>query len=199
MVTIINLDLTSKLLKKWKNMANVFISLFIFVLATGCGNKNLQSVGVNEIVLTPRMSIAAENINGNLFIQAGDNYHRSFTWKGETRSVDMLPRKERWNGSFGIYFPGRGNHWKEHDDITRAVIDEGILNFESLDRVLEFIDRYEDRSSLVYNDEGLFVYWDKSPGAGGTLNVQIWQLLIKGDKPNGIPGSENTKLTIFRK
>lgn len=123
------------------------------------------------------MSIAAENINGNLLIKAGDNYHRSFTWRGETRSVDMLPRKERWNGSFGLYFPGRGNHWKEHDGITRAVVDEGILNFESLAGILEYIDHYEDKNSLVYNDAGLFVYWDKSPGAGGTLNVQVWQFL----------------------
>ncbi len=180
-------------------MANLFISLFIVILAAGCGNRNVQGVGVNEIVLTPGMFIATKNINGNLLIQAGDNYHRSFTWQGETRSVDMLPRTERWNGSFGLYFPGRGNHWKEHDGITRAVVDEGILNFESLVGILEYIDRYEDRNSLVYNDEGLFVYWDKSPGAGGTLNVQLWQFLIKGDKPNGILGSDNTKITILRK
>jgi len=180
-------------------MTNVFISLFILFLATGCGNKNIQKVGVNEIVLTPGMSITAENINGIIIIQAENNYHRSFTWMGGTRSLEMLPRRERWNGSFGLYFPGRGNHWKEHDGTTRAVVDEGILNFESLTGILEYIDRYEDRNSLVYNDAGLFVYWDKSPGAGGTLNVQVWQFLIKGDKPNGIPGSENAKLTILRK
>lgn len=177
----------------------MFISLFILVLATGCGKKNVQCVGVNEIILTPGMSIAAKNIHGNLLIQAGDNYHRSFTWEGETRSVDMLPRTERWNGSSGLYYPGRGNHWKEHDGITRAVIDEGILNFESLAGILEYIGRYEDRNSLAYNDEGFFVYWDKSPGAGGTLNVQLWQFLINGAKPNGIPGSDNTKITILRK
>jgi len=108
----------------------------------------------------------------------------------------MWPREKRWNGSFGIYYPGPGNHWKVHDGITRAVVEESQLNFSSEKDILSFIAKYNDKGAYVYNDNGMFVFWKKNEGAGGTLRVDIWQFLINYQKPNNLPGSNNDKIII---
>jgi hypothetical protein len=178
----------------------LIIFLFVTFLTVGCNIKTTTaSKEDNEIVLTDRMSVIAQNINGKLTISAGKKYYRTFTWAGGTRSVFLHPREKRWNGSLGLYFSGSGSHWKKHDNVTRAVIEEGILHFNSKNEVLTYIGRYEDQCSLAYSDNGLFVYWDKSLGAGGTLNVLIWQFLINGSKPEKLPGSDNNKIQLLRK
>lgn len=197
MALTINSDLSYKASSNFGNLKKLLI-LIVFVLQIlGCSaNKNTQIGSINEVVMTSGMSITVENANGQLIITAGKDFQRSFTWAGDTRSVIMEPRKERWNGSLGIYYPGNGSHWKEHDGITRAVLEEGVLHFDSIAAVMEYIERYEEKEKVTYNDNGLFIAWDKSKGAGGTLDVMLWQFLINGKPPNGIPGSHNSKIRI---
>jgi hypothetical protein len=151
----------------------------------------------NEIVLKEGMSVTATNsLFGTMIITAGKGLERSYTWAGDTRTVTMWPRKDRWHGSLGIYYPGPGPHWKEHDRITRGVLNEGYQNFNSMESLLEYIQKYEDRGTLTYNDSGLFVSWHKTLGAGGTLYVTVWQFMINGHPPIKIPGSQNDQLII---
>jgi hypothetical protein len=180
------------------DMKELIIILLLTLLSCTSKTQIDGSVYVlqSEVVIAPGMSVTVENANGQLIITAGQNLQRSFTWAGDTRSVIMVPRKERWNGSLGIYYPGDGSHWKEHDGITRAVLEEGILHFSSIDSILAYIARYEDKEKITYNDNGLFIAWGKSRGAGGTMNVQLWQFLINGKPPNGVPGSHNNKIRI---
>lgn len=153
----------------------------------------------NELVMTEGMSITAENsLYGTITITAGKGFERSYTWAGDTRSLVMWPRKERWNGSLGIYYPGPGSHWKEHDGITRAVVEEGQKNFSSLEALMKYVKKYSNHGEITYADNGLFVSWGKNTGAGGTLQVDVWQLLINGNPPNEIPGSQNDKIRVFR-
>lgn len=194
----INLDLNSDRFSRIPNLKSLLIMIFLSFQLVSCGLANQINVkNNNETVMLPGESIAVENANGRLIITAGKNYLRSFSWVGATRSIIAWPRKQRWNGSLGIYYPGEGNNWKEHDGITRLVFEEGILNFDSLASLLEYIEKYEDKSKLTYNDYGLFVFWDKNKGAGGTLNVMLLQLVINGKKPNGLPGSHNEKINVF--
>lgn len=171
------------------------LMLSLPILMVACVSYGVSGVS-NEVVMSEGMTIVATNDLGNMSIKAGKGFERSFTWSGGTRSIILKPRKQRWNGSFGLYFPGSGNHWKEHDGITRAVVEEGYLHFNSLDELLTYIDRFEDKENLVYTDEGLFVYWDKRSGAGGTLSVLIWQFFINGNKPSNIPGSDNSRISV---
>ena len=174
-----------------------FVLLLIAVGCAGPTNSNLPQH--NEVVMSPGMSITAENLHGKLTITADDELKRSFTWANDTRSVIMWPRKKRWYGSLGLYFPGSGTHWMEHDGITRGVIDEGVLDFKSQDALIEYINKYSDKESLVYNDKGLCVFWKKNPGAGGTLIVMVWQFLINNEPPKRIPGSQNSKISVAYK
>ncbi len=183
---------TIGLVKLW-----LLVLVVIIVVCGGCAGKDNYSQ--NEIVMTPGMTITVNDSNGDFLITAETLYKRSFSWAGGKRDVIMWPRESRWYGSFGIYYPGSGNHWEEHDGITRAVLDEGILHFNSMDDLLKYISRYRDPTGITYNDHGLFVSWSKSAGAGGTLRVMVWQFLINGKAPAGIPGSQNKNITVSYK
>ena len=174
------------------------ILLSVFFLSINdliaCASETLPNH--NEIVMSEGMKITAETEHGKIIIIAGARLYRSYTWKGGTRSVIMLPRKKRWLGSLGLYYPGQGNHWKEHDGITRGVLEEGYQNFSSIDEGYAWISK-KVHWSAVYQDDGLLVNFHKSKEAGGTLHVGVWQVLINGEKPQNLAGSKNNKLITW--
>jgi hypothetical protein len=146
-----------------------------------------------EVALSPGMSIRARTTSGLIAIRAGNGLRRSYTWKSATRSVEMVPRGERWNGSLGLHFPGSGRHWEEHDGVTRAVVEEGQQDFETTRDALRWIgDRW---TTLVYRNDGLAVGWSKVP-ARRQLNVEVWQILVAGRKPTRLPGSDDRAIEV---
>jgi len=148
----------------------------------------------NEIVMTSGMKITATTPEGTITITAGEGLKRSYTWEGATRSVCMDPRYERWFGSFGLYYPGPGDHWEEHNGITRAVTEEGQQHFDSTEAALEWI---ESRTWVedVYRDDGLVVGWNKTLPRR-QLNVDVWQIYINGEKPSKLGGSQNDAIVV---
>lgn len=168
----------------------------------GCSDREIESTTpavsteipeVNEIVMQEGMKITATTSVGTMTVAAGGGLERSYTWEGATRSVIMIPRHERWiNGSFGLYFPGPGNHWQEHNGIVRGLLEEGQQHFESTHEALEWI---ESRRWLtyVYRDDGLTVGWRKD---GDKLNVDVWQILVNGETPTELDGSQNDMIVV---
>jgi hypothetical protein len=165
-------------------------------LLVSCTQETTTVPFENETVMTEGMIISATNSYGTMKITAGKGTLRHYTWKGATRSATLLPRKERWFGSLGIYSPGEGNHWKKHDGITRSVLEEGQQHFKTIAEAMEWI-RKDSHWGYVYRDDGLVVGWDKMEGARGTLSVSVWQIYINGDKPTSLPGSQNDKISII--
>ena len=79
-------------------------------------------LGDTEVVMPPGMRITATTPVGTIAITAIDDLTRAYTWDGATRAIRMLPRAittGRWFGSLGLYFPGPGEHWRDHQGITR--------------------------------------------------------------------------------
>jgi hypothetical protein len=150
----------------------------------------------NEIVMTPGMKITATTPTGTITVSAGAGLHRSYTWEGKTRSVKMIPREERWYGSLGIYFPGEGEHWKEHNGITRAVTEEGQQHFKTEAEALKWLEGQKKWLPLVYRSDGLVVGWRKYP-ARKQLTVDVWQIYIDGKKPAKLPGSQDDKIKVI--
>jgi hypothetical protein len=148
----------------------------------------------NEIVMSPGMKITAITSEGKITITAGKGLKRSYTWEGATRSVEMWPRDERWYGSLGLYFPGPGEHWKAHKGITRGVVEEGQQHFKSREEALKWL---AGRKYLpyVYRNDGLVVGWQKVP-ARKQLNVEVWQIYIKGKKPAKLAASQDDKVVV---
>lgn len=149
----------------------------------------------SEIVMPPCSIIIAKNSWCTLTIIAGKGLKRSYSWEGDTRSVTMIPRKERWYGSLGLYYPGPGNHWQEHEGITRGVLEEGQQHFKSIGEAIKWLNRHQP---IVYRDDGLAVSFFKNPERH-QLNVRVFQIYINGEKPSRIPGSKNADIKITTK
>lgn len=148
----------------------------------------------NETVMSPGMKIQATTPVGEIAVTAVDGLTRCYTWEGATRCVEMKPRDERWYGSLGLYYPGPGEHWKEHKGVTRGVTEEGQQHFQSVDEAIEWI-RSRTWMPYVYRDDGLLVGWKKTLPRR-QLNVEVWQILVDGEKPAQLPGSQNEKIIV---
>src|SRR5262245_37792379 len=159
------------------------ISLFLF--AAGCtasGEVSDRPIPKeNEVVMTPGMRISATTTAGKLTITAGKGLKRSYTWDGATRSVEMIPRAQRWFGSLGIYYPGPGEHWENHAGITRAVVDEGQHHFDTEEAAMKWIGE-QKWEPYVWRDDGLMVGWSKTLPRK-QLSAEVWQIYIQGKKP----------------
>jgi hypothetical protein len=133
---------------------------------------------------------------GSLQIRAGSGFRRDYIWDGETRSVDLWPRDKRWYGSLGAYYPGPGSHWKSNHGITRGVLQEGQMHFDRVEDAQHWLD---SRRNAVYTHDGLVVDFRKNSGGGGTLGVDVWQILIRGEPPTMLKGSHDNLISISKK
>ena len=156
-----------------------------------------------ETVLSPHTEISAITANGKITIASGKGCKRYYTWDGTTRWVIMIPREKRWNGSLGLYFPGPGDHWKPHKGITRGVLEEGQRHFDSVEKAVEWLEELKEAQALdagqhmsyVHSRDGLVVGWGRALHRN-QLNVKVWQILIKGEKPNDLPKSIDDAITV---
>ena len=136
----------------------------------------------NEIVMSPDSTIEATTKIGKIIIKSGKGFKRYYTWEGATRSVVMWPREYRWIGSFGLYYPGPGFHWKEHNGINRGVLEEGQQHFNSIDEAKSWL-KLPYHSDCIYRDDGLVVCFSKTLERH-QLNVEVWQIYIEGKTPS---------------
>jgi hypothetical protein len=163
----------------WINIAKIFAQ---------------QSAVTNEMVMSSGMSITVSNKVGTITITAGQGFKRSYTWDGATRSVDLWPRKERWYGSLGAYYPGPGEHWKNNHGITRGVLEEGQQHFQTMDEAMHWIE-LPYHNGCVYRNNGLMVWW-KRVLERKQLNVEVWQIYIGGKKPQKLSGSHDSLIIV---
>ncbi len=144
--------------------------------------------------MLPNTRIVATTDAGKIVIAASQGLKRSYTWDGATRSVEMWPRKERWYGSLGVYFPGPGDHWVPNNGISRGVVQEGQQHFKTVGEAMKWIDE-QKWLPLVYRNDGLAVGWRKVPERR-QLTVEVWQIYIDGKKPTNLPGSQDEKIVV---
>ena len=145
-----------------------------------------------ELVMQEGMTITATTKAGTIAILAGRKLERTYTWEGASRSATLDPREERWHGSLGAYFPGPGL-WREHKGITRGVLEEGQQHFKSEGEAMKWLREQAGYYPTVYRDDGLVVSFDKTLERR-QLDVNVWQILVGGEKPRKLPGSANDKI-----
>ena len=153
-----------------------------------------QATITNEMVMSSGMSVTVSNEAGAITITAGRGFKRSYTWDGATRSVELWPRKERWYGSVGAYYPGPGEHWKDNHGITRGVLEEGQQHFQTLEEAMSWIN-LPYHKDCVYRADGLMVWWRRELGRK-QLNVDVWQIYIADKKPTQLPGSHDDQIVV---
>jgi hypothetical protein len=143
----------------------------------------------NEVVMEPLSRIDATTPVGEISITAGKGLRRTYEWEGAARSVDMWPRSKRWYGSMGLYYPGPGNHWPEHNGVTRGVVEEGQQHFKTEADALAWLNK-DTYHPIVWNNEGLVVGWSKTLPRR-QLNVDVWQIYIDGKRPTRLEGASD--------
>ncbi len=107
----------------------------------------------------------------------------------------MQPREERWYGSKGVYFPGTGEHWFPHKGISRAVVQEGQLNFSSTEDAMIWLSKTPGFVRRIYRNDGLCVWYSLFP-ARNQLSCDVFQIYINGTKPSNLPGAEDSKIAV---
>ena len=151
-----------------------------------------------EIVMTPGMQITARTEMGEITIRASNGFERFYTWDGATRSAKLQTRKERWYGSLGIINlePLPWRRWKSNKGITRGVLEEGVLWFKTVDDALAWIKRERSPGmNCVYTSNGLLIAWGKGLPRK-QLNVDVWQIMIDGKKPQSLSGSQSELISV---
>ena len=192
-------------------MRRIHTCIVVSVFLVGCISPTaLAAPADREMVLTEGETISVYPLphkqaphpesgdipfTGTLEIRAGVGLSREYTWDGETRTVDLWPREERWLGSFGAYFPGPGSHWKPNHGIKRGVLQEGEMHFDTVEDAQNWL---ASKPYSIYTHDGLVVDFRKNSGAGGTLSVDVWQILIRGNRPEILKGSHDKLISISR-
>ena len=169
----------------------------VFALALGTLHVAAAGAGKLELVMAKGDKIIATTEAGRIEVTAGDGLNRSYTWDGATRSAELLPRTKRWYGSMGAYYPGPGEHWKEHNGITRGVLQEGQQHFEDVEAAKKWLAQQGEWYSTVFTDSGLVVSFSKVEGRR-QINVEVWQITINGKPPRGLKGSDNSKVQFIK-
>ena len=150
-----------------------------------------------ELVMTKGDKIIATTEAGRIEVTAGEGLNRSYTWEGASRSAELLPRTKRWYGSMGGYYPGPGEHWKEHNGITRGVLQEGQQHFEDAEAAKKWLAQQGKWYSTVFTDSGLVVSFSKVEGRR-QINVEVWQITINGKPPRQLQGADNSKVQFLK-
>ncbi len=177
-------------------VVTMLVLLFAYLIAQDIrtDSSNLHYLGKNEVVMVPGMRITAKTSVGTISVTATGLLTRTYTWEGASRSLEMDRREERWYGSLGLDYPGPGDHWKEHNGITRAVVEEGQQHLHSLAEFRKFV---KDHSyhPVIYRNNGLFFCWGKVLGRR-QLDVEVWQIVLNGRKPTKLPGANDLGLKV---
>ena len=150
-----------------------------------------------EVVMAPGSKLVAVTPVGEIQVAAGKGLQRCYSWEGATRCVEMRPRRKRWQGSLGIYFPGSGYHWSGHRGIARAVVEEGQQHFRTQEEALDWIHAQRRWISVVYRNDGLLVASGKNLERK-QLNVEVWQLLVAGVRPRALSGADDQKINVIQ-
>jgi hypothetical protein len=105
----------------------------------------------------------------------------------------MIPREEPFDRKLGLYEPADSwgfVFWKE-----RLVVQESVIDFENLDEIEAFLRQTKDYMDWVYSSDGLVVGFGRTP-ARKQVNIDLWQLLLRGEKPKELTGSKSDAIRL---
>lgn len=152
--------------------------------------------GKAEIVLCPGSSVTVMGEGSALTVRATSLTTRVYQVEDFDFATDLIPRWQRWNGNLGIYRPaGNGD--------THAVLEEGQQFFSNEDELYDWVE-WAKRwgGELHYTSDGLLIRWStrhREPAEEGprrSLSVDVVQLMLHGQKPQGLGGADDAAFTV---
>ena len=127
----------------------------------------------------------------NLSINATGKFSRNYSTNELNIDAELIPRYERWYGSFGAYKPSGNSQ-------THLILEEGQQHFYSKKEALEWLAWKNKRLRYVYTSNGLVIGWEYQTTSKNkkVLSVELLQFYIKGKKPNQLEGSRDDLIRI---
>jgi hypothetical protein len=107
----------------------------------------------------------------------------------------MIPRQDVFDRKLGLYEPADSwgfLFWRE-----RLVVQESVINFENLDQVQAFLMQSKDYMDWVYSEDGLVVGFGRN-SARRQINIDLWQILLNGKKPESLTGTGRERIRIIQ-
>jgi len=176
-------------------MMNRLSLLCLVSLFAGCATQQQrQLLPYTETVLSPGMRVAATNPNGTVTITAGEGTRRDYAGIGWQKSLSLIARSSRWNGSLGLYDPA-----SSFSPYGRLLAEEGRIHCTSVSQAMRWLYVGSDHTRPIYTNNGLvFGYSIVTPPDGGepTRSVELWQLYINGRRPRHLPGANDRAIQV---
>lgn len=153
-----------------------------------------------ELVLPEQTRLTVDTDAGSITLISDKGLERRYAWGNCELKTRLIPRSTRWYGSLGGYNPASG--LDPHilfsfacDGISRPVVGEGQIHFETMDAAEYWISRYNSsRSPSVWSSDGVLLKWSLTPQRD-QLNIDLWQICIAGRKPSALKGSRSGSFT----
>lgn len=164
-------------------------------LMWGCGDLVFEGSDP-EIVMVPGMSIDAIRGTEKIRITATGERTRIYAWSGCEKEVRLYARRERWYGSKGLYNPGAGlTWWPPCEGVSRTVLSEGQQHFDSIRGAIAWLESKKKSGNYIYRNDGIGVDWEINLERG-QLYVDLWQILVNNEKPESLPGADDSRITM---
>jgi hypothetical protein len=169
------------------------------VMTAGCELRARTPVGVIRVVagsvVPPSKDKLVQSSAGPIALRGTELCPRTYYWGRCKGAVELEPRNQRWHGSLGAYSPGSGFHWRECAGVARAVVEEGQQHFGRVEEAVAWLKKKSEWMPYVYRNDGLAVGWRTVIPYRKQLTVDVWQILIGGQKPTRLPGADDGAIT----
>jgi hypothetical protein len=169
------------------------------VMTAGCEIQARTTVGVIRVgagnMVPPGKDKVVQTAAGPITLRATESYPRTYYWGHCEGTLELQPRNQRWHGSLGAYSPGSGFHWRECEGVARAVVEEGQQHFASVEEAVAWLKKKSEGMPYVYRNDGLAVGWRTVIPHRKELSVDVWQILIGGQKTTRLPGADDGAIT----
>lgn len=147
-----------------------------------------------EAVLSDGMKIAVITPSGKLEIEGKAGALRAYSGEDWSRTATLIPRKDRWAGSHGLYDPASSATLGD-----RLLIEEGRQYFSSESEAQRYMQRLKGYyGTLTYNSSGLVVAYkiidieNEKP----TRSLEVWQFYINGKRPTALRGAVDRNIEV---
>jgi hypothetical protein len=143
-------------------------------------------------------------------VEGYKDFERTFSWGDRCRVKAFLgERGNRWYGSCGIYSGALAiwpfylpryylSKWTACKGIIRVVTEDKQLDFPTASTALEYLSK-NDWRDIVYRNDGLAVSVSEPSVERMQINVDVIQILIRGKKPDSLPGADDGSIITFGK
>lgn len=159
-----------------------------------CKGNSRQPI-ITESVITEGMKITVFTSNETITIEGKKGFNRIFYGDNWVKDSILVPRMTRWDGSLGLYDPGKSNSLG-----NRLVVDEGKQFFASESEALRYIQVLSAYyGKIAYTNNGLVVGYKATniPNEKPSRSLVIWQFYINNAKPTSIRGANDESIKII--